>query len=91
MKKEFIKIVKKCCCIVLAVISIVSCASCNASSGTSSTNSSSNAPVEMKYFIEDGQTNYSVVIAENASKTEVFAAEEFVSFAEQVTGAVISI
>jgi hypothetical protein len=45
----------------------------------------------MKYFVQDGESEYSVVLSQNPTEAEAFAAEELVSFVKQVTGAKLPI
>lgn len=76
--KKMNKFMKVFVTIVLAVAAIFSCVSCK--------KETQEAPVEMKYFIENAATDYDVVVSSRATETELFAAEEFINFTQQVTG-----
>ena len=85
MKTNLKKLVKNFFCGLLAVITLCSCFGCNPAS---SEQESESAPTEvtMKYLINDGKCDYSIVIADNASETEEFAAKELVYFTQEVVG-----
>ena len=77
-------ICKKLICGFLAVVVMCACVACNFGGNEPGREDGQNVP--MKYLVQDGRCDYSVVIAENASETEEFAAEELVSFMNEVTG-----
>ena len=81
MKKSFKTILKNLCCGLLAIVTIFSCAVCGKDTDDN------NISASMKYLIQEGKCDYSIVIAENASATEEFAAEELAAFINDVTGA----
>ena len=88
MKMNFNKKLKNLVCGLLAIATLCSCAGCETLRGN---DSSGPTEVSVKYLVDDGKCDYSVVIAENASEAEVFAAKELVSFTEQVTGVKLSL
>lgn len=75
------KIWKKLICGVLAFIVMGSCVACKPESNVEE-------PVEepMKYLVQEGKSDYGVVIAQNASEPIELAANELVSFVSEVTG-----
>ena len=79
------KLCGKLICSLIAVVVTVSCVACKPK------NNEGGKDVPMKYLVQDGDCDYSVVIAENATETEEFAAEELAAFIDQVTGAKLSI
>ena len=83
MKMNFKKKFKNLVCGLLTIVTLCSCAGCEILGGD---DTSATTEVSMKYLVDDGKCDYSVVIAENASESEEFAAKELVSFMEQVTG-----
>ena len=85
MKKSFRAILKNLCCGLLAIVTIFSCSVCGKDTDDNKVS------VPMKYLIQEGKCDYSIVIAENASETEEFAAEELAAFINDVTGANLSL
>ena len=76
---------KKLICGVLALIVMGSCVACKPESDVGATN------VPMKYLVQDGKSDYGVVIAENASEAIELAADDLVAFFSEVTGASFSV
>lgn len=76
-------IFKKFLGVILASIALFSCAACK---NNNSSNNDSNEPVAMKYFIQNGASDYCVVISDDATDAEQFAAEELIAYTEKVSG-----
>ncbi len=87
MRNTVKNISKKILCAVLAFMLIFSCTACN---NPNKGNQGGTGVERTKYFIQDGKTDYTIVIAKNASETEVGAAEQLTEFVEDVSGASIS-
>lgn len=93
MKKTVKNIAKRVLCGLLAVMTLCSCAACNIINNNKDS-SSGGEVVEVertKYFVQDGKTDYTVVIAKNASETEICSAEQLVELTQQVSGANLSV
>ena len=89
MKKTVKNIAKRVLCGLLAIMTFCSCVACKNNNGNSGSD-----VVEVprtKYFVQDGKTDYTVVIAKNASETEMCSAEQLVELTQQVSGANLSV
>lgn len=76
---------KKKICLLLAAIMLLTCAL----TGCGSEESSYGKKLENKYLIEDGVSNYVLVLPDEPAKYETFAAEEFTLFVSEATGCTV--
>ncbi len=82
---------KKFLCLILSLLLLLSClAGCAGNSVDEPEETEApkltGEPIEDKYLVKDGETDYVLVIPENAMEYEEFAAEEFTTFLEMGTG-----
>ena len=85
MKKSLKHIIKMLFCCLLVITTLFTCVACKQEEQQSS-EVEAEKEVPMKYLIKNGASEYCVVLSRDASETEEFAAEELVSFVDEVTG-----
>lgn len=78
---------KKICVAVLALMFVISCASCKDNNRSDSSEpGGSELKTTGELIVDDGNSDYSIIISENATSRESYAAEELKLFASKTSG-----